>query len=71
MGTANSSLYLRQDGELYEPQLLLTDKRTDTLTIVGAKTNDSDAQHFGFSLESLATWAQAAIEEEGLEWPAL
>ena len=71
MGTANGSFYLRQDGELFEPLLLLTDKRKDTLTIVGTKTNDSDTKTYGFTTELLTKWAQAAIEEEGLEWPVL
>ena len=49
----------------------MTDKRSDFLTVTAVKTNEIDGKHWGLSVDQLSGWARKAIEEEGLEWPAL
>ena len=71
LGTANGALYMKKQGELFEPLQILTDKRSDFLTVTAVKTNEIDGKHWGLSVDQLSGWARKAIEEEGLEWPAL
>ena len=46
MGIANGSLYLKEGGDLWEPLVVLTDRRADSLTIAGIETNEDDAKHW-------------------------
>ena len=71
MGTFQGCLFLKKDGELYEPLRVLTDRKPDSLQVKGVKLNEHGMEAWQLSRADVLAWVQGAMENEGLPCPTL